>query len=282
MTRWRTIIGYGIITPELVRGRPAGYAAASAALLLIAASADQRITPAPHKIVRNMEITNSYRLFDDRKGVSSGSRFESIDAVVRRGGFRFRGNAHDILIRNVTLRLAAPTPHPELPAGIEIQGTAHDIVIDHVAARDFRMIPGTVKYLNGDGFSSERGAYRITFLNTSALNNSDGGYDLKSRDTRLANTLAARNKRNYRFWGTGRGSTVTSIAPRQAHIWLAKNASWRIRRLVARSAAPAPIVDGEGPSARLIVESCTFAVPRDTRLVTGKVSVTWGKGCTIR
>jgi len=282
MTRWRTIIGYGIITPELVRGRPAGYAAASAALLLIAASADQRITPAPHKIVRNMKVTNSNRLFDDRKGVSSGSRFESIDAVVRRGGFRFRGDAHDILIRNVTLRLAAPTPHPELPAGIEIQGTAHDIVIDHVAVRDFRMIPGTVKYLNGDGFSSERGAYRITFLNTSALNNSDGGYDLKSRDTRLDNTVAARNKRNYRFWGTGWGGTVTSVSPQRAHIWLAKNASWRIERLVAKSATAAPIVDGEGPSAKLVIGSCAFSVPRGTRLVTGNVSVTWGKGCAIR
>jgi hypothetical protein len=252
-----------------------------AVLLLLAAAADQRIVPGPGLRIHDRKVTDVYRLFDDRDGRSSGSRFERIDAVVRRGGFRFRGDAHDIVIRDVTLRLAAPQHVPELPAGIEIQGTAHDILVERVTARDFQMVPEGQKYLNGDGFSSERGAYRITFRQAAAFDNSDGGFDLKSKETRLDDTISAGNKRNYRLWGTGTAGTITSETPRKAHIWLAATADWRISRLVVTSSTPVPIVDADSPHARLRVDSCEFRVPRGTRLAVGGASISWGQGCSV-
>ncbi|HEU4961534.1 MAG TPA: hypothetical protein VFT56_14155 [Sphingomonas sp.] len=250
------------------------------AVLLIAA-ADQRIVPGPDLRVHDRTITGVYRLFDDSDGRSSGSRFERIDAMVRRGGFRFRGDAHDIVIRDVTLRLAAPQHVPRLPAGIEIQGTAHDILIERTVARDFQMMPEGQKYLNGDGFSSERGAYRITFRRDEAYDNSDGGFDLKSKQTRLDNTISARNKRNYRLWGTGTAGTIVSKTPRKAHIWLADTANWRIAHLVVKSSTPVPIVDSDGRHATLRVDSCDLDVPRGTKLAIGGGSISWGKGCVV-
>ena len=95
------------------------------------------------------------------------------------------------------------------------------------------------EYWNGDGFSTERGDYNVRFENTVASGNTDAGYDLKSSNTVLVNTVADGNNRNYRFWSTSitmeGGSSLnptyyggnTDIA----HVWLGVDAEATIDNL---------------------------------------------------
>jgi hypothetical protein len=240
------------------------------------------VVPRPGLVLRDRRYDDAYRLLDDRVGVSSGSRFERIEARVQRGGFRIRGDARDIVIRDVTLSLVEPTHAPELPAGIEIQGTAHDILVEDVTASGFRMVPRPGRYTNGDGVSSERGAYRLTFRRVDSVDNSDGGFDLKSTDTRLIDTRAARNGISYRLWGSGEADRIESIDPRQAHVQLKTQANWHIRRLVARATTRAPVFVIVG-DATLTVDSCELDLPPGTPLVRvengARPQVKWGRGC---
>ncbi len=246
--------------------------------------ATERIAPRAKSVVQNKRYGNAYRLLDDPLGIASGSRFENIDATVLRGGFRFKGDAHDIVIRNATLRLAAPTAAPELPAGIELQGNAHDILIDSVTASGFQMIHREKRYTNGDGFSSERGAARIIFRNSTANDNSDGGFDLKSTDTRLENVSAARNGINYRFWGTGTGTRITSTDPAKAHLQINPGADWHINTLVVRSTERKPIIVVHGQG-QLTIDRCELHVPAGTKMIRLDAKVTpdihLGTGCTL-
>ena len=224
------------------------------------------IAPKPDQKIADRKFEGTYRLFDDKQGLASGSTFERIRAVVDRGGFRIRGDAHDVVLRDITLELREPTNAPELPAGIEIQGTAHDILIDRVVARNFKMVPRPKKYTNGDGFSSERQATRITFRKSKAFDNSDGGFDLKSTETRLEDTEATRNGINYRLWGQGEATTIKSESPRTAHLQVKPTTDWHIGTLIAKSDGTAPLIQVQG-SGRLKIDRCVLDVPPGTKIL---------------
>ncbi|BDD00819.1 hypothetical protein [Persicobacter psychrovividus] len=55
-------------------------------------------------------------------------------------------------------------------------------------------------YWNADGFTAERHARDIQYINCVAYNNTDGGWDDKSPNPVLKNCKAINNKRSYRFW----------------------------------------------------------------------------------
>jgi Ca2+-binding RTX toxin-like protein len=88
------------------------------------------------------------------------------------------------------------------------------------------------EYWNGDGFATEAGVYNITFKDTVSSGNTDAGYDLKSSNTTLINTVADGNNENYRLWSTS--ITITngvSLDPTHsggigatAHLWMADGA----------------------------------------------------------
>ena len=246
--------------------------------------ATQRIVPRRNLSIRNRSYTDTYRLFDDPDGIASGSRFENLTATVSRGGFRLRGDVHDIAIRNVELTLAVPTHAPELPAGIEVQGTAHDVLIEEVTASGFRMVAREGHYTNGDGFSSERGVSHVTFRRTTANDNSDGGFDLKSTDTKLDDTTSEANNFNYRLWGTGEATRVTSIAPRKGHFQFNTQANWHIRNLVARSRGTQPILIVQG-DATVTIDHCELDVPPETKFLIrshdAHPHLTLGAGCSL-
>jgi hypothetical protein len=93
------------------------------------------------------------------------------------------------------------------PFGVSVENPAdatlgsHDVVFNRVTARNNTYTTAdTSAYQNGDGFSLERTAYRISFLNSAALDNTDGGWDDKSQAPYYENCVALRNKRNFRLW----------------------------------------------------------------------------------
>lgn len=83
----------------------------------------------------------------------------------------------------------------------------HDIVFQDVVARNAYHNGGT-GYWNGDGFTTERQSYNITYLRTGAFDNTDGGYDDKSKNPVYIDAVALRNKRNFRVWSNQKATFV--------------------------------------------------------------------------
>lgn len=241
------------------------------------------VRPTRGVVVRDVVAERGYRFLDvfGREASLTDSVVERVRATgLIRGFARIRADSRGVTIRDVDARFRPePAQRGELPVGIGMEDTAHDILVERTVMRGARMIPVPDRFTNGDGYSTERGNRRITFRRAEAYDSSDGGFDLKSSDTRLEDTTAAGNGRNYRFWGTGVATTIMSRDPRNAHIWLGKGARWRIARLVARSRTQAPIIR-IGPGATLQVDSHDVQVPAGTRLVVmedGGGSVIWGR-----
>lgn len=228
-------------------------------------------------------VEGAYRAVESaRNSAVSQSRITGLVATgLERDGIRLR-QADEVDIGGFNLLMRSePQVAPHLPEGIAIvRGT--NIAIHDGRVAGFRMARVEGKYTNGDGIALEGGVRGVTISRVTAENNSDAGFDLKSLDTRLHDTVARSNGRNYRFWGTGTATTITSEAPRGAHVWLGRRADWRISRLVVRSAAPHPIVQLEGPDSVLVIDRCDLNVPAGTPLVVGKGQVRLGPGCTTR
>ncbi len=120
-----------------------------------------------------------------------------------RGAVRLAGNSQGILIEDV-VGDGQMQPNTSFAMGVHLKDSVHDVMIRRVVmggSADGRKRPD--KYWNGDGFATEDGVYNVTFVDTEASDNDDGGYDLKSSATRLIRTRAYGNKRNYRFWSKG-------------------------------------------------------------------------------
>jgi len=113
------------------------------------------------------------------------------------GVITLRYDTNNVLIQNVT----GDSQYEDkdgIAEGIHLTDTVHNVVIEDSTMLNC-MRSGS--YYNGDGFATERGVYDVTFENTVARGNADGGYDLKSTSTVLINALAEDNGRNFRLWG---------------------------------------------------------------------------------
>lgn len=199
---------------------------------------------------------------------------------LERDGIRLR-QGDEIDIGGFDLAMGdTPQVPPHLPEGIAIV-RGSDITIHDGRVSGFRMERVEGKYTNGDGIALEGGVRNATIARVVAENNSDGGFDLKSVDTRLEDTIARNNSRNYRLWGTGTATTITSEAARGAHIWISHAANWRIARLIVRSTTTAAIVRSEDRDSVLVIDRCEIDVPPGTPLLTGHGKVSFGPGCIV-
>ncbi|ATB40716.1 hypothetical protein CYFUS_006172 [Cystobacter fuscus] len=125
-------------------------------------------------------------------------------------GIRFIEDVSDLLVEDflADATLGDSTwPTEAYPFGVSIENPAdptlptHDVVFNRVTARNNTFTTAsTGDYQNGDGFSLERSAFGISFLNSAALDNTDGGWDDKSQAAYYENCVALRNKRNFRLW----------------------------------------------------------------------------------
>lgn len=219
-------------------------------------------------IVRNLSIANLYA------------------TELQREGIRLRGTVNKVNIRDFNLKMRAqPQVSPDLPVGITLY-EGQNITISDGVTSGFQMayVPGT--YTNGDGISSERLVDSLLIERVTSTDNSDAGFDLKSTNTVLNDTRAERNKRNYRFWGTVRTGTITSVDPiyssSAAHVWAGNGAEVYIAKLVVQSSNMSPVLYLEGAKSVTIGE-CVLNVPAGTVFLKGGTGtvMNFGPGCKL-
>lgn len=202
----------------------------------------------------------------------------------QREGIRLRGDVDGVVICNFSIRMRPePQSGTHLPEGIAIYN-GKNILLQDGFLSGFKMHDVAGEYTNGDGVSSERPVERLTIRRVTANDNSDGGFDLKSKDTYLYDTRAERNFRNYRFWTQVTTGTIRSADPVQAHIWIGAGAEVVIDKLIATSATPAYVLWLDPDARSVTIGSCELAVPSGTRFYKrgSKAKLRLGPGCTDR
>jgi serralysin len=127
------------------------------------------------------------------------------------GVITLRYDTNNVLIQNV-YGDSQYEDKDGIAEGIHLTDTVHNVVIEDSTMLNCMR---TGSYYNGDGFATERGVYDITFQDTVARGNADGGYDLKSTSTVLANAISEDNGRNFRLWGQVDLVNPTGIDPHQ-------------------------------------------------------------------
>ena len=195
--------------------------------------------------IRDVDASNVCRFIENyvsgtaTSATISGLTVEDVNVTdYSRSVIRLQYDTHNVLIDNV-VGDSDRTFGGLYVCGIALDGTAHDVVISDTTMKN-NFGQGTAsEYWNGDGFSSERGNYNIRFENTVASGNTDAGYDLKSSNTTLVNTVSEGNNRNYRFWSTSitmeGGSSINPTYyggnTDTAHVWLGLDAEATIDSL---------------------------------------------------
>jgi len=167
--------------------------------------------------IENMSASNVKRFFEDYANGSntsatiSGLTIQDVSVVgFSKSVIRLQYDSHDVLIENVF----GDSLHEDgdgIAEGVAIEGTVHDVMIRHATMQNAVSTSDT--YWNGDGFTTERGTYNITFEDTLARGNADGGYDLKSTNTILTRAVAEGNGRNFRIWGSATLNDCIGIDP---------------------------------------------------------------------
>ena len=188
--------------------------------------------------IRDVDASNVSRFIENyvsgtnTSATISGLTVENANVTdYSRSVIRLQYDTHDVLIDNV-VGDSERTFGGLYVVGIALDGTAHDVVISDTTMKNNFGQGGAGEYWNGDGFSTERGNYNIRYENTVASGNSDAGYDLKSSNTTLVNTVSDGNNRNYRLWSTSiTMEGASSINPTYyggntdtAHVWLGVDA----------------------------------------------------------
>ena len=170
--------------------------------------------------IEDCEAVNMYRFLEDTVSGDLSDASLSVFVVRRvkaeqleRGFLRIRYGSAGGLIEDVTAR-CKPTGGALYCVGFALDDEAHDITYRRVQAHDFREVTrSSGSYWNGDGFTDERGNSAISYIECMATNCTDGGFDLKSSDVRMANCLARGNKRNFRLWSSGTLTDCESHEP---------------------------------------------------------------------
>lgn len=168
--------------------------------------------------LENIVATNVHRLLENYVGGDgddasiTGLRLK--DVAVRgyaRALARVQYQSADLLFEDVFGDSEAQQ-HDDFSTGITLYQFAHDAVLRRAVMLNHQQLGGD-GYWNADGFSSERDNYNLTFEDTYAAGNTDGGYDLKSTATTLVRAVAADNKRNFRIWGEATLTGCVGLAP---------------------------------------------------------------------
>lgn len=86
----------------------------------------------------------------------------------------------------------------DFAVGFDVENPAWNIEFRNSTAR--RNLYSGSEYWNGDGFKAENETLDIRWINCSAFDNADGGFDIKTKNAYMENILALRNSRNIRIW----------------------------------------------------------------------------------
>jgi hypothetical protein len=135
-----------------------------------------------------------------------------IEKYVKRG-VRIRNGCHNITLINCYADAGGKDWATEpFQISYHIQGGGrgiydHDITFINCVARNNYHDAGDA-YWNADGFCAESNAYNITYIGCSSFDNTDGGWDDKSKNPLLIGCVAMRNKKNFRFWSGEPGAVL--------------------------------------------------------------------------
>jgi hypothetical protein len=156
--------------------------------------------------IRNVDADNVRRFFEDyasgsnKTATITGLTIEDVEVRgFSKGVVRLQYDSSGIVINNVHGD-SQRQDGDDFAIGVHLEGTVHDVKITNSMMENISDTVGSA-YWNGDGFATERQVRDVTFENVISRGNTDSGFDLKSVDTVLINTIAEDNKRNYRFWG---------------------------------------------------------------------------------
>ena len=86
----------------------------------------------------------------------------------------------------------------DFAVGFDVENPSHDILFRNSESQRNKYTLS--EYWNGDGFKAEDETYNIRWINCSAFENADGGFDIKTRKGYLQNITAYQNNRNIRSW----------------------------------------------------------------------------------
>lgn len=96
--------------------------------------------------------------------------------------------------------------------GFFVDGDCDRIVFADCEARGSHDEAGK-GYWNADGFCVERAGH-VRWERCRAFDCTDGGWDSKAARSELSDCVAARNKRNFRFWGGAKLTNCLSVFPK--------------------------------------------------------------------
>ncbi len=169
--------------------------------------------------LEDMQVNNVRRFVENY--VSGGANTASItDLTIRdinvagfsKGAIRLQYNSNNILIEDV-VGDSQRQDGDNFAMGVQLQNTVNNVIHRRVTMNNAVQRRDDSLYWNADGFVTDWGTYDITYEDTFASGNTDGGYDLKSKDTVLIRAAAANNKRNFRIWRTATMIDVASDDP---------------------------------------------------------------------
>jgi hypothetical protein len=181
--------------------------------------------------IAHVDANNVRRFFEDLASATGATAavkgLRISDVAVQgfsRSAIRLQYDSSNVVIEDLHADMGGQVGD-DLPIGVHLDGTVHDVTIQRATVENVQSDSGA--YLNGDGFATERGVYNVSFIDTVARGNSDGGYDLKSENTTLLRTLSEENGRNYRLWGSstlmeavGRNPVYRGGSSEQNQLWL--------------------------------------------------------------
>ncbi len=178
------------------------------------------------KPIKNLTLSkirakNFTRLIENYKS-GSGShasvenlKIENIEALgYTRGVIRLKYSSKNIVIDKVLGDSQKQLHKDDFPMGVAIHNSVKKILISKSLLKNHRQKKSSnSSYFNGDGVATESNVDDVIIEDTISSLNSDGGFDLKSTNTRVIRSLASENKRNYRFWNPVTLSRVRSVNP---------------------------------------------------------------------
>lgn len=126
--------------------------------------------------------------------IGNYSRFITFEDCLADALLDNTGNPYAIPTRAIPVGFGSDAPPHD-------SGAIHDLRFIRCEARNNRYGPqGSSNYWNGDGFSTERGVYNVTYSHCIGVGNHDGGWDDKAVNVIYENCIALRNKRGFRSW----------------------------------------------------------------------------------
>ena len=147
-------------------------------------------------------------------------------SVIRHTKKGFRYGAYSAYVSFVNCKTDCNGGDDSFPAqripngfyGADTKGAAiiHDITFTDCISRNNRF-KTTLKYWNGDAFSTEKGTYNVTYTRCAGFDNHDAAFDNKASNVKFVDCVASGNKRGFRIWGSG--YTLRNCLAVNSHSW---------------------------------------------------------------